>query len=99
MGEGSYSISRLELRHLLASFKVSEKSIESILSGMERAHRHINVITLASALEGYGVSVEQMREFLRRVGMGDVTIERIIEMVDEHKIMAASGRIYEIKIG
>ena len=99
MEEGSYTISRIELRHLLASFKVSERNIEYLIEGIERAHRHINVITLASVLESFGVSVEQVREFLRRVGVQDVAVDRIIEMVDEHKIMAESGRIYEIILG
>ena len=42
--------------------------------------------------------MEQLREFLRRVGIEDVTIERIIEMVDEHKIMAESGRISSLSL-
>jgi hypothetical protein len=95
VNSGTFMITRVELRHLLSSFKISERNIEYILATIEKTHRHINVITLTSMLEGVGIGTDGIKEVLRRVGMDDITISMVIEMVDEHKIVAESGRIFE----
>ncbi|MFI5412933.1 MAG: hypothetical protein ACHQX1_03505, partial [Candidatus Micrarchaeales archaeon] len=56
----TFIISRQELRRLLIAFGVSERNIESLLSGMEKAHRHVNVITFAGLLEKTGIDREKI---------------------------------------
>jgi hypothetical protein len=97
-GKDTFLISRVELRHLMASFRISEKNIENIVSTMEKAHRHINVITLVSMLQNVGMSGDGIKELLRRVGMDDITISKIMEVVDEHRIIAESGRLFDAEV-
>jgi mevalonate kinase len=94
----SFQISRVEMRRVMASFRVSERNIDYIISVMERAHRHMNVITFASMLENIGLSSSELKELLRRFGIEDIDINRIIEMVDEHKIMAESRKLFDVQV-
>lgn len=90
----TFTISRVEIRHMMLSFKVSEKNIQSALSLMEKSHRHINIISFISMLEGYGLDKDQITQLLRRIGLDDIKIGEAMEMVDEHKITSEAGRLF-----
>jgi hypothetical protein len=79
---------------MLSSFKVSEKNIQTLLNSMEKMHRHINVISVISLVESYGLNKDQITQLLRRIGIDDTTIAEAIEMLDEHKIVSEGGRLY-----
>jgi SOS response regulatory protein OraA/RecX len=90
----TFVISRSELRRLLIAFGVSEKNIESLLTGMEKAHRHVNVITFAGLLEKTGLDHEKISNALRRLGIDDLAIRTILNAMDEQKIVAETGRLF-----
>ncbi len=90
----TFTVSRTEIRHMLSSFKVSEKNIQTLLNSMEKMHRHINVISVISLVESYGLNKDQITQLLRRIGIDDTTIAEAIEMLDEHKIVSEGGRLY-----
>ncbi|MGC8586036.1 MAG: hypothetical protein ACP5K5_00620 [Candidatus Micrarchaeia archaeon] len=96
--QNSYTVLRNDLRRLLTSMHVSEKSIEVLFSMMEKTHRHINAIAFASQLERMGLSRNQIANVLRRIGIDDVTIASVFEMMDTEKISAEIGRIYNVSI-
>jgi len=91
----TYTISRDELRRVLVAFKVSEKAIARLTADMEKAHRHMNIISFASILEKLDVSRQTMSQIFRRLGMDEITINKAFNMVDEEKMIAESGRLYE----
>jgi uncharacterized protein Smg (DUF494 family) len=90
----TFTISRIEIRHMLLSFGVSEKNIQTALSSMEKTHRHINIIAFISLLEGYGLDKDQITQLLRRIGLDDTRINEAVEMVDEHKIVSEAGKLF-----
>lgn len=92
---GSYSITRPELRRILIAYKVDEKNVERLFSDMEKAHRHINVVTFISLLEKSDIQKPTISNILRRLGMDDVRINNALNMADEQKLASESGRIYE----
>ena len=94
----TFSISRLELRRVLIAYKVGEGSIQKLFADMEKAHRHINVVAFAAMLEKVGVSRADMVNIFRRLGMDDLMINDAMNMADEQKVLAESGRIYEATI-
>lgn len=94
----SFALGRMEIRHILISFNVSEKNIENLLSNLEKAHRHINVVTFIAMLDRVGLDRDKVTEVLRRFGIDDVTISRSMEAVDENRIMSETGRIYNVTI-
>jgi uncharacterized protein Smg (DUF494 family) len=96
--QDTFIISRAELRQVLISLGVTEKDINNLISTMDKAHRHTNIIIFASFLEKMGVDRDKMSNILRRMGMDDVTINNAFRMVDESKISAETGRIYEVSI-
>jgi hypothetical protein len=98
MASNTLSISRVELRRILLALKVSDKNIESIISNMERSHRHINIVTFISLLEKAGLERDAIINMLRRLGMDDVTINIVIGMVDEQRIVAEIGRVYDADV-
>ena len=91
-------MTRGELRHVLVAFGMNEKSIQSIFATMDKSHKHINIITFASLLEKAGMNRNLMGDVLRRMGMDDITIANVFNMVDEQKISAETGRLYNAEI-
>lgn len=93
--EGTFTITRTELRHVLVVLEVNEKDVNNFLGSLDKTHRHTNVIVFANLLEKLGVKRDRMSDVFRRMGMDDVTIINIFRMVDENKISAETGRLYE----
>ena len=96
--EGTYIISRLELRHVLVAMGVGEREINQLLGSLDKSHRHTNIIVFVDLLEKFGISRDKMANVLRRMEMDDVTINNVFRMVDESKIRAETGRLYDVEI-
>lgn len=94
----TFALGRMEIRHILVSFNVSDKNIENLLGNLEKARRHINVVTFIAMLDRIGLDRDKVTEVLRRFGIDDVTISRSMEAVDENRIMSETGRIYSVSI-
>ncbi|MCL4403670.1 MAG: hypothetical protein M1500_00260 [Candidatus Marsarchaeota archaeon] len=94
----TYTISRQELRHVLVAFGLDEKELAALFSSMEKAHRHVNIISFISMLEKTGLSRESITNVLRRLGLDDLTISDAMSSVDEQRIIARTGRVYEATI-
>ncbi len=69
-----------------------------LFSDMEKAHRHVNAITFAGMLEKINLKRDAIINVLRRLGMDDVTIKETINGMDEQKLLAESGRIFEATV-
>lgn len=98
MASNTYTISRMSVRRILLALKVSEKSIEGVISSMEKSHRHINIISFISLLEKAGLERDDIINVMRRIGMDDVMINNVMNMVDEKRITSEIGRVYEADI-
>lgn len=96
--QDTFIISRIELRQILIALGVRERDITQLLATLDKTHRHTNVIVFANLLEKLGVDRDKMGNVFRRMGMDDVTISNAFRMVDEEKISAETGRIYEATI-
>ena len=94
----TYTISRQELKRILIAFGIGEKSIEQLLGTLEKAHRHVNVVGFAALLEKIGVSRDKTTNVLRRLGLDDVTIQQILDTSDEQRILAESGRLFDVSV-
>jgi hypothetical protein len=91
---GTFTISRIELRRVLTAYGVTEKEMAPLFSSMEKAHRHINIIQFTSLLQKAGLNREKIINVFRRLNMNDILINEILSMVDESKISAETGRLY-----
>jgi SOS response regulatory protein OraA/RecX len=94
----TFIISRQELRRVLVAFGMNEKNIEGLLTNMEKAHRHVNVISFAGMLEKAALDREKISNVLRRLGIDDLTIRNILNTMDEQKIKAETGRLFTVNI-
>jgi|GEM_PF-671143 len=95
----TFVITRAELRRLFIALGISENRISMIFANMEKAHRHINAVAFASILERMGgLERDQISNVLRRIGLDDVTIRNVLNSMDEQKIIAESGRIFDASI-
>lgn len=94
----TFTITRGELRHVLVAFGVNDKNIQSIFAAMDKSHKHINAIAFASLLEKTGMGRDVMGNVFRRIGMDDIMINNVFNMVDEQKISAETGRLYNAGI-
>ncbi len=91
-----FSVSRIELKRILTTFKMSEKNIMGIIADIEKTHRHINVITFITLAEKAGLSRKNIEDLLRRLGMNDVVIDDAFDMYDQQRIIEGAGRLYNI---
>ena len=91
----TFTIARNDLRRVLTVFGMSEKSMQALFSSMEKSHRHINALSLAAVLEKSGIDRDKSTNIFRRLGMDDLSITEIFENLDEQRISAETGRIYD----
>ena len=92
---GTFTIARNELRRVLTVFGMNEKSIQALFSGMEKTHRHVNALAFAASLEKFGIDRSRSTDVFRRLGIDDLTINEIFESMDEQRISAETGRLYD----
>ncbi|MGA2800727.1 MAG: hypothetical protein ABSE71_05390 [Candidatus Micrarchaeaceae archaeon] len=96
--QDTFTVTKAELRQMLTALGIPEKSIGGFLSTLEKTHRHTNIIVFASLLEKLGIDRPRMANIFRRMGMEDITINNAFRMIDESKITAETGRLYEAEI-
>jgi len=94
----TFTINRIELKRMLTVLGVGEKSIEDLLADLNKMHRHVNVVAFAGMLQRIGLRSEEVLNLLRRVGVDDITISNIFNVLDEDKIKSAYGRVVEISL-
>ena len=94
----TFTISRNELRKVLVSMGMSDKNVISLFGVLDKAHKHANSISFVTMLERMGMDRAKSTRILRRIGLEDITIENVMNMVDESKINAEIGRTYEATV-
>lgn len=94
----TFVIARNELRKVLVSLNMEEKNILALFGILNKAHKHINVISLVTTVERMGFDREKSARLLRRLGLDDVVVANVFRMVDESKIDADIGRIFEATV-
>lgn len=80
---------------MLVSFGIDERNIERMFAEMESTHMHMNVLSFSGMLQRFDVGHNKMMQILRRLGLDDLAISRVMDMIDEERLMAESGRIYK----
>jgi hypothetical protein len=96
--ERTFTVTRAFLRRVLVNSGLNENSIALIVSQMEKGHRHMNVISLGTLLEKGGLDKDRISKLFRRLGMDDITIHDVISMMDEERINAEAGKVYDITL-
>jgi uncharacterized protein Smg (DUF494 family) len=96
--QDTFVVTRAELRHALIALGVNDKEINNLLAALDKAHRHTNIIVFADMIEKFGIDREKMADIFRRMGMDDVEINDVFRMVDESKISAETGRLFDVSI-
>ncbi len=91
-------VSRIKLRKMLSTFRMNDKSIDDLSNSLEKMHRHCNAILFVSMLERKGLKHEDIANVLRRIGIDDVTITNVFNMIDEQRIRDTYGKIVELVI-
>lgn len=94
----TFVISRIELRRMLIAYGITDRNISALFSSMEKAHRHINIIQFVAMLDKAGISRDKISNIFRRLNMSDIMISEVLNMVDESKIVAETGRLYAASI-
>lgn len=92
----SYTVNRIELKRTLTILGVSEKNIDDLLAELNKMHRHVNAVSFAGMLQKIGLKNEDIGDVLRRIGIDDITITSIFNVLDEEKIKSTYGRVVEI---
>lgn len=98
MRSNTLVISRMDLRKMLLAYGLSDKRVNEIISGVEKEHRHINIVQFIVMLEKAGMQRDKIANVFRRLNMDDVQINEVLDMADESKISAETGRLYNAVI-
>jgi hypothetical protein len=83
---------------MLTLLGVSEKNIASLLSELNKQHRHINAVSFAGLLEEIGLKSDQVVNVLRRIGLDDITINNVMDELDKERIKKEYGRLVELEL-
>lgn len=94
----TFTVGRITLKRMLIALGMSERSVDELLAELNKTHRHANAVAFANSLQRLGLKHEDMVNVLRRIGIDDITISSIFNVVDEERIKSAYGRVVEIFI-
>ncbi|MDE1851219.1 MAG: hypothetical protein KGH69_00835 [Candidatus Micrarchaeota archaeon] len=94
----TFTVSRVEIKRMLASLGIADKRIDQLLSDMDKSRRHVNVIMLVRMLQNTGIRQRDVANILRRIGIDDVSIAKVFDVIDETRINEAFGRVVEINV-
>ena len=92
----TFTVSRIELKRTLTTLGVSERNIDDLLSELNRAHRHANAVIFAGMLQKAGLKQDDVANVLRRIGIDDITMASIFNVLEEEKIKGAYGRVVDM---
>ncbi len=95
----TFTVSRIELKKILTVMGVSEMNIDSIISQLNKMHRHVNAVVFAGMLQKTGLKTDDVTNILRRIGIDDVSITNIFDAIDEERIKSAYGKMAELRLG
>jgi hypothetical protein len=98
MAGNSYSISKREIKRALIAYGVREPEIEALVADAEKRHMHMNVIAFVLLLEKVNLTRNRIIQIMRRIGLDDIKISKVLDMVDEEKMLAQAGHIYKARI-
>ncbi|MGC8572135.1 MAG: hypothetical protein ACP5RI_00300 [Candidatus Micrarchaeia archaeon] len=95
----TFVVTRADLRRLFVALGISETRIATIFASMEKKHRHMNAIAFASILDREGnLDRDQIANVLRRIGLDDIVIRKVLNGMDVQKIIAESGKLFDATI-
>lgn len=94
----TFTISRIELRRVLAAYGMTERKMDEMLSSMEKSHRHVNIVQFIGLMERAGLNRDRIINVFRRMNMDDILIEEVLDMADKSRISAETGRLYEAAV-
>lgn len=95
---GTFTINKTELKRVLSSFKMSDKGIDIIIAQLDRTHKHVNVLTFTGMLQNAGLKQEEIINVLRRVGIDDVTISNLFDVLEEDRIRNTFSKLIELSL-
>ena len=96
--QGTFIISRVDLKKTLLALSISDGSIESMLNTLNKTHRHVNAVAFVGMLQKLGLKSGSINNILRRMGIDDTTITEITNTLDEEKIQSTFGKVVELLI-
>ncbi|MDE1873661.1 MAG: hypothetical protein KGI04_00890 [Candidatus Micrarchaeota archaeon] len=93
---GTFTISRIELKRMLTTLGVSERSIDGLVAELNKMHRHANAVAFAGMLQKAGLKEGDVANVLRRIGIDDISITSVFDTLEEERIRSAYGRVVDI---
>lgn len=96
--QGTFTISKINIKKMLATFGVGENAVNNLLSSMNKLNRNVNVISFVGMLEKIGLKQNEISNILRRIGIDDITIRDILNTFDEEKIESTFGKVVELRV-
>ncbi|MGA3020778.1 MAG: hypothetical protein ABSD68_02415 [Candidatus Micrarchaeales archaeon] len=92
----SFTVNRIELKRMLSVLGVSERNIDEFIGELNRMHRHTNVVLFANMVQKLGLKNDDVTNVLRRIGIDDVVISNVFNVLDEERIKSTYGRVVEL---
>ncbi len=94
----TFTVSKIEFKRMLSAFRVNDKNVDLLLNQIDKSYRHINAVALAEQLQKFGLKPNDIANIFRRVGIDDITISNIFDIVEQEKIKSTFGRLIELSV-
>ena len=73
-----YQFEREELKNLLIEYNIKDSEINAIIAYMDEKERTVKILDFVTMMRQHGAEVSHIIELLRRIGLSDVLITRIV---------------------
>lgn len=94
----TFTISRIELKRTLTTLGVSERKIDELIGDLNKMHRHANAVSFTGMLQKVGLSIDDATRVLRRIGIDDISINSVLNTLEEDRIKSAYGKVVDLVI-
>lgn len=87
---------KIELRKKLKQFGLSETHVEEMFNLFDRRSRHMDAITFVISLEKFGINRSQIADFLKDIGIDDITLTNLLSRADYKKAGIDDKKMQEV---
>ncbi len=94
----TFTITKIEFKKLLSGFKISEKNIDMLITQMDKSYKHMNALAFAEQLQKLGLKQNEISNVFRRLGIDDITISNLFDILEEDRIRSTFGRLVDLNL-
>jgi len=92
----AFAFEKPALRLKLKGLGLNDVQLEEMMALFDQRSRHMDILSLALAIERYGIGRDAIYAFLKGIGVDDPTLMNVFSRADLKKAGLDEGKIQEV---